>query len=383
MRKHRFVKIFVVAAILVNVSNFLVSAQPVNDAKEVIEYYHFLERLFIGETLNSEWLHVITDFEFHDDSNLSLVSRENWFHYNEGKVDVAFEWTSFTDEINDDQISMLKDSVWLNLTNREKWLATSNEIDFFSNFGDKLEEASSFGGEVRCVDIVIGESPILQFSYKYNEEDGSLRGTRGVFLINKLTGIPIQSEVYFLYKGGNEKLVNRIIYNIEANLTPPIDDLKTVQEAVENEESTYQWLLSDNQQMGSTKSWPWYYTKYHAENVVVSGLTITSYKRIIVRPDYWSGSLYTGVPSGLLQEVGANWYSIQELCNGTTYNRWIATTPVIYSLRNNWYKTSGDMSYIGSCDSSHELYVNGSHYAKYNYVVMSPSPLFSIWWPGP
>ncbi len=38
---------------------------------------------------------------------------------------------------------------------------------------------------------------------------------------------------------------------------------------------------------------------------------------------------------------------------------------------------------MGGCSNEHELYVNGSHYAKYNYTIMNPAPDFAIWWPVP
>ncbi len=87
MRKHRIVQIFVVTVILLTASNSLVSAQPLLNI-EVIEQYYSLESKFMGEILESEWIYVITKSEFDNDSNLSMISRENWFHITKGRIDV-------------------------------------------------------------------------------------------------------------------------------------------------------------------------------------------------------------------------------------------------------------------------------------------------------
>lgn len=199
------------------------------------------------------------------------------------------------------------------------------------------------------------------------------------FSFEKSTGKPLGSEVYQVNQNGIEELKVKTTYEINKGNTPPADKIARLQNVANAEASDY--TLIGNAIVHP--AYTYYQTKSYSQNVTVSGLSIQSYKTLRPYTVYWNGDIYTGTPSTILQEAGANWYSFQEYCNGTYNNILISTTPEIVSGRTNWYRNTGTVFYMGGCNTEHELYVNGSHYAKYNYTIMNPSPDFAIWWPVP
>ena len=374
--------LFFILLTLVLIGFSVVKATPLYDSKEVVNLYTQLEEKYVNSLTKFDWVYVITQTEIKDELN---TTREDWYGLLNGSVDKVYEWTTFDDQVNVSQISMLDDGIWYNTTLNQKWSARSNNLIIASEFSEGLMNALTIGGKVGIIEDVFDSKPIYIFSYEYDVNEkivesniyGSLISVRNTIFIDKETGKPFKSELFFLYENGYEVLQRLTLFTVETGGNPPIEIISDIQSVVEKEGLTYEW----KSEVGA--KYLYYQTKYRSESVTVSGLAITSYKQILIRPDYWTGNLYTGVGSGILQEVGANWYSIQEYCNGSTINRSISTTPVVLYGRANWYKTSGSLAYLSGCSLSHEVYVNGSHYAKYNYTVMTPSPNFSIWWPAP
>lgn len=381
--KKSFLSLFIVVVTLFSIGYSAVYAETVDGSKEIVALFSQLEEKFLDSAKKFDWTHVIIQTEH---GNGTKSQREDWYKLVDGEIEAAYEWALFEDNINVDQTGMLKGGVWYNLTLEQKRSANSTKLAFTTEFLKGIKSALLSGDKISVSEEIKDDHSVYAFSYQYDVEkqnieektNDGLSSVRSVLYVEGESGKPVESKLYFVYEDGSEILQRWTSFHIEVGKNPPMEKIKAIGMIIDKDGLSYEWVG------GSTgQKYPYYQTKYRAENMTVSGLSITSYKRILIRPDFWTGMLYTGVGSGILQQAGAEWYSIQEYCNSTTINKWISTTPVIYNGVADWYKSSGNLSYEPGCSQLHEVYVNGSHYAKYNDVVMIPSPNFSIWWPAP
>ncbi len=361
------------------VSNFgFVFANPQVDTSDVENTLYALKESFSKNVKGSEWINSVVITEFEDRPSVQM---EDWYHFgHDGKVAEIYEWSTFGDNSTPPQESVFQDGVWMNLTSKQKWVASMSDLDFTFGFESKLRNVSAREDKVTKIDMSDDNIPVIQFSYE--TQDGALENVKVLkqnFSFEKSTGKPLRSEVYQINQNGSMELKVKTTYKINMGDTPPVDKIALMQNVANAEASGYTLIGDATARMTYT----YYKTKSYSQSVTVSGLSIQSYKTLRPYTTYWNGDIYTGTPSTILQEAGANWYSFQEYCNGTYNNILISTTPDIDLGRTNWYRTTGTVFYMGGCNTEHELYVNGSHYAKYNYTIMNPSPDFAIWWPVP
>ena len=306
---------------------------------------------------------------------------EDWYHFRpDGKVAEIYEWSTFGDSTTPPQESVFQGGVWMNLTSKQKWSASTSDLDFTFGYESKLRNVSTRGEKVAKKDVSDDNIPAIRFSYE--TQDGAFEKVLALkqnFSFEKSTGKPLGSEMYRVNEDGSEELKVKTTYKIDKRNTPPADKIARMQNIANAEASGY--TLIGNAIV--LPAYTYYQTKYRSQNVTVSGLSIQSYKTLRPYTSYWNGDIYTGTPSTPLQQAGANWYSFQEYCNGTYNNILISTTPEIVTGVSHWYSPTGTVYYMDGCNTEHELYVNGSHYAKYNNTIMNPSPDFAIWWPVP
>lgn len=374
----------IAVVMLVSIGYSAVYAESMDGSKEIVALFSQLEEKFLETAKKSEWVHVITQTEH---GNGTKNEKEDWYRLVDGKIDVAYEWSSFEDDINVPQSGMLKGGVLYNFAFEQKWLASSTKLAFTTEFSKGIKSALLSDDKISVSEEIKDNHPVYAFSYQYDIEkqdvdakiDDGLSSVRSILYVEGETGKPVESKLYFVYEDGSEILQRWTTFVIETGAKPPIEKLKAMETIVDKEGPGYEWADESGGQKIS-----YYQTTYRSEGVVVSGQTITSYKAIYPYSATWSGAIYTGTPASILQDAGANWYSIQERCGTQILNWFISTTPVMVHGTSNWYKSSGTQYYYyDSCQQGHTIYVNGSHYARYNYVIMSPSPDFSIYYPAP
>ena len=382
MRKQRLFLLSTINIILVVTFFGSVSANPINNSKDVVEKFKSAEKIFLNDLAKSEWVHVNAFTELHD---ASTVQMENWYHLEDGLAFEVFEWTTINNGENENfQEGMLKDGVWFNITFMDKQLASSQQLqlDLTSGFGRKLLASSNEGRLIGYKETCYSGESAYMFSY-FAEDDiskGIESYERRIYL-EKSSGRPLGSEIYQNNTDGSIVLIKTAVFNIELDSNPPEKKLVEMQETVEEKSFSFQWIDGFEE---TTKSKTWYQTSYRSENVVVSGLSVKSYKNAIPLDVFWKGNMYTGTPDTILQEAGANWFSFQERCGSSIYNTYISTTPDIVSGRAHWFTATGiAYYYFDDCASDHKVFTNGSHYAKYNFTIMNPSPDFTIWMPVP
>ncbi len=366
-------------SVVLLVSNFgAVFANPPVVSTDVIDTLSATKETFSKSINGADWIHSIVVTEFKDQPSIQM---EDWYYFGtDGKVVEIYEFSTFGDNTNLPQESVFRDGVWMNLTSKQKWGASTSNVDFTFGFAEKLRNVSARGEIITQETLLYYGIPTIKFEYE--TRDGAFENVKAYrqnLFVEKSTGKPLGSETYQITQDGSEDLKVRTTYKINKEDTPPVETIARMQNVANNEASTY--ALIGNALVSPT--YTYYQTKARSEFVTVSGLSVQSYKTLRPYTAYWNGDIYTGTPSTILQQAGANWYSFQEYCNGTYNNILISTTPEIITGDTDWYRNTGTVFYMDGCSTEHELYVNGSHYAKYNYTIMNPSPDFAIWWPVP
>ena len=162
--------LFFILLTLVLIGFSVVKATPLYDSKEVVNLYTQLEEKYVNSLTKFDWVYVITQTEIKDELN---TTREDWYGLLNGSVDKVYEWTTFDDQVNVSQISMLDDGIWYNTTLNQKWSARSNNLIIASEFSEGLMNALTIGGKVGIIEDVFDSKPIYIFSYEYdvNERD--------------------------------------------------------------------------------------------------------------------------------------------------------------------------------------------------------------------
>ena len=359
-----------------------VSANSVYSSKDIVEKYKLLEKTFLEDLANSEWVHVNVFAELGDDSTTQM---ENWYHQKNGLTFEVFEWATINDGKTENyQEGLLKEGVWFNITYNQMHMASSPEfeLDLTSGFGEKLFDISAEDGLVSVKESNFNGLSAYMFSYL--TKDGALKEIesyeRRIYL-DKFSGRPLGSEIYQNNTDGSIILIKRAIFEIKLGVNPPTQKLDEMKKLVEEKKSSFQWS-NESDVVADSKAW--YQTSYRAENVVVSGLTVRSYKTALPYDTFWKGNMYTGTPDTILQEVGATWFSFQERCGSFIYNTYISTTPSISTGSVHWFQAVGITYYeYDDCSVDHKVFVNGTHHARYNNTNMIPSPDFTIWMPVP
>lgn len=377
MKKLTVISFMVVVIMLLSSFTFA-KATSLSDSIDVVNQFTSLSKEFSSEVANSEWIHAITSTQFIDRPSVQM---EDWYHLEpSGEIAEIYEWATFGDFSTPSQESMMKNGIWMNLSSNQKWSASTTVLDFSAGFRGKLSRFSENNEKISESTATYTNIPAVKFSLETEDSsDKNIKGYREDYYLNADSGKPLGNEVYQLNIDGNEVLVQKTIFLIDTGTVPPPEKLKEIESKVESNVSGFTDLHSSNGVI--LPAYTYYKTTSRSQQVTVSGLAITSYKTLYIHTSFWDGIIYTGTPSTILQQAGANWFSFQEYCNGPYYNIYISTTPDISTGVSSWSRATGAVYYMSGCSTSHELYINGSHYAKYNNTIMNPSPDFAIWYP--